>query len=186
MFINSNKKLKKVLVMLLVIALTYSNFLLVGVKGIKGIFSYAFEDEDAESLNLNIPEEEIFNFSRNNMEYEESWIVSIKTKNSNKLTIEQEGNDFLKKEEAEESNYSFKSLYKSTVINKAALLDTLGETGELSIYNKDSQELITSISKATINELQEEQNEIRGEQNGSDEVQPIIINEDNIIINYLV
>ena len=154
MFINSNKKLKKVLIIALVMALTYSNFLLVGINGIKGLFSYAFDDDENESLELNIANQEIINFSKSNIEYEENWTASIKTISSNKLTIEQEENRFLDSEDNELN--TFKTSYKTTSINKDSLLELLGTKGELSIYNKDNDELIATVAKSSIEELSAE------------------------------
>ncbi|MGN1311023.1 MAG: hypothetical protein ACI4VP_04945 [Clostridia bacterium] len=46
MFSNLNKTLKKVIIIFLVIALTYSNFVLVGSSVMKGLFSYALDDTE--------------------------------------------------------------------------------------------------------------------------------------------
>ena len=46
MFSNLNKTLKKVIIIFLVIALTYSNFVLVGSNVMKGLFSYALDETE--------------------------------------------------------------------------------------------------------------------------------------------
>ena len=50
---NSNQKLKKMVVSLTIVALTYSNFVLVGSKMFKGLISYALDDTEQITEEVN-------------------------------------------------------------------------------------------------------------------------------------
>ena len=168
MFNNSKSKFKKVLILLLVIAITYSNFLLVGANFYKGLISYATDELEIPSDVLLVDEQEeviepIFEINveipdihKTQMTDVTEFIekVDLKVKNVKNIQFEDVENGFYNQED--EAFEGANLQYVKTTINKEELIKVLGEKGTFNVLDDQNKDIV-ALSTEYINKLDPEQ-----------------------------
>lgn len=162
MFNYSKTKLKKILILFLVIALTYSNFILVGTNVYKGLVSYAADDTKMvenlikEEKNEEEPLFEIgmeaLDIHKTKMEEETNFTskVNLKLKNVKNILLEDEPSTFYNKNDEEIEDISLK--YVKTTLNKEELKNILGKNGTFSVLD-DEENVLVKLSLADFQKL---------------------------------
>lgn len=156
---NSNKILKKIIVSLLILTLTYFNFIFVGSNLCKGLISYALnEDEKDDEIICEVlvdskdihktKMEEITNFTEN---------LNLHLKNVSNILLEDAEHSFYNNEEQLVEEAKLK--YLKTTISKEELKSLLGTEGTFNILDSE-QNLLVNISLDNISELEEMANNL--------------------------
>lgn len=162
---NSNKKLKKIIISLLILTLTYSNFVLVGSNAYKGLISYAVDDneiinnepdiqnqEDDEIICEVLVESRDIHKTKMEEETEFTENLQIHLKNVSNVLVEDVESSFYNNEEIETQNAKLK--YVKTTINKEELKSLLGDEGTLNVLDNEG-DYLAKLSLEYINELEE-------------------------------
>ena len=171
-----NQVIKKILVVFLIIALTYANIVLIGSNIVKGLISYAAEEneevEAKDKENEDIEEKPILEIETRDIhkarmeeetEYLEKLNINLSSrKEKTNLAIEDISNDFYDKSSNPIDGINLK--YKQTKINKEDLKNLLGEEGILRIVDVEEEKDLLEITKGYIEE-QEEKAKIEKENN---------------------
>lgn len=172
MLSSSKNLLKKILVIFLIITLTYYNFAFLGSKFMKGLFSYALDEEQDGTGEFNTIDGGVITNAE--IEARQEFDLTIDNSDIHKTTMLEETKfiDTLKmsfKNIAGKASVEIKDLdsvffdndgeeiegaglkYKNTIINKEELINILGEDGTLVIKDKTDNKILVELSKETIN-----------------------------------
>ncbi len=169
---NSNLK-KKIVAIFAIVALTYSNFALVGSKMYKGLISYAIDDIEQTASEENnefqceveVNSKDIHKetmVDKESTEFNEG--ISLKLKNVKDVFIEDMVSTFYNSEQ-EESEIA-KLAYVKTKLNKEDLKSILGSEGFLEILDEGNNTL-AKVSLTEIEELEHLIEEAKDEENES-------------------
>lgn len=171
---NSNQKLKKMVVSLTIVALTYSNFVLAGSKMYKGLVSYA---EDGIQTETESEENDVLcealletndihktTMTEENTNFDEK--LNLKLKNVKNVLMEDLTTSFFDMEDNETEDAKLK--YVKTKLNKEDLKNILGEEGSLEVLDEEDN-VIAKISVTEIQKLEQLMEEAKEENEEDDE-----------------